>query len=102
MDKRTIIIIKWRDASYVKGPMPLDEIKPLIDLLTIGWLVTESAEAVTMCAEIGVEDEEFSHIIHIPKVNILSRMELPWDPDQAGFSGKRKRLGRKRHHGRSG
>jgi hypothetical protein len=67
----TIVVVEWIDASYEDGPLSLREIEPLIRLKSVGWLLREDKESISIAMEKADEDELFRSVTHIPKVGII-------------------------------
>jgi hypothetical protein len=51
MRRPVIAVITWRDASSVDGPMRPSEVTPLITLVSVGWLIREDRDSLTVAQE---------------------------------------------------
>lgn len=66
----TIVMVEWIDASYQDGDITLSQMSQLLPLQTVGWLVLETKDAVSVAAEYCEKEQTFRHVSHIPRVGI--------------------------------
>lgn len=71
----TIACIEWIDASGEAGPLTRDELGGLMTLRSVGWLIRETDDQVSICMDYEPTTKVFREIQHIAKVNIVSRKE---------------------------
>jgi hypothetical protein len=71
MPRPTIAVIDWLDASFTDGPLALHDVKPLIRLQTVGWLIHEDGVSITVAQERAEEDGRYRAVQSIPKVNVV-------------------------------
>lgn len=72
--KKTLVYVRWFDASYQRGECTLEEMVTRVELESAGLLVQETEDSVSIALDEYLEDGTWRYIEHIPKVNIL-RME---------------------------
>lgn len=65
-----IAVVDWFDASTQRGPLRPDEMNPFVILRTVGWLVREDKESVTVAMDYFEDEGTYRDIAHIPRVNI--------------------------------
>ena len=65
--------IEWLDASYQEGPLGEDDFEPRVILVTGGLLAGEDDETITVAADYDARADEWRHVSHIPKVNIVHK-----------------------------
>jgi len=73
--KPQAVVVEWTDASYSDGPIYEEDMKPLVDLVTCGWLVRQNKTFVTLAMEYS-DDSRWRAIINIPRVNITRIRKL--------------------------
>ena len=62
-----IVKILWLDASYTdRSIVPQDIPSPLV-LESVGWLVQEKKESISIAQEICKEENTYRHTITIPR-----------------------------------
>lgn len=71
-----IVIVDWIDASSVDGPLRPNEVTPLIHLRSVGWLIIERDDSLTLAQEWAEEDCRYRAIQSIPRVNIVGIKRL--------------------------
>lgn len=69
--QHAIVWIEWNDASYQTGELTLEELNPLIRLHSVGWLLREDDESISIAMERCDEQSTYRHVTHIPKVNVV-------------------------------
>lgn len=77
---RILTYIRWQDASYCDAAEEPEPHTELSDLAEVGFLITEDDKAV----QIGIEtSNDGTHPgrwrVVIPKVNIVERIDVPFD-----------------------
>lgn len=70
-NQRTIVWVKWFDASYQRGECADVDLVPRVELESAGLLVREDKESVSIALDHYTDDATWRYIEHIPKVNIL-------------------------------
>ncbi len=79
----TVEIVEWADANSVDAWTSEDEIEAFYHtILTIGMVIKESEEILTMGLNFDTTAENWCCIINIPKINILSRKLISEDKNQ--------------------
>ena len=69
-----LVYIRWKDAHYQEGEIPVGEIDQLCELHSVGFLIKDTLEAITISVEKpdgGFVRNPFS----IPRVNVLAVQE---------------------------
>lgn len=91
---KVLVYVHWRDACTEEAADPLTPVsdQPLVDLHEIGWLIGETDASVSLSMELEPNLNPGRWRLHIPKVNIIERVNY-----DAGvlLAGKRKRAPRK-------
>lgn len=70
--KRTVVLIRWFDASYQRGECSAEELEPRVELESAGLLVSEDEESISIALDQYEPDGIWRYIEHIPKVNVRS------------------------------
>lgn len=65
-----LAIVEWIDANSDSGEMDQTEMVPLIHARSIGWLVREEKDYVTLAGTLFDRARTYRDITHIPRVNI--------------------------------
>lgn len=75
----TVVWIKWRDACSEEAADPHTPVSasPLVELQEVGWLIGETEDAVSIAMEIDHDGAPSRWRLHIPKVNIIERRDMP-------------------------
>ncbi len=76
-------IIVWEDAYTATGNVEINEITDQLTLHTIGWLVQETDESVSIAVDADLKEGTFRDLATIPKRNIKSMMVIDidlWQP----------------------
>jgi hypothetical protein len=73
---RTLVYVRWFDASYQRGECTEDELVPVVELESAGLLVAESDQTISLALDRYDEDGSWRHIEHIPKVNVRQLRRL--------------------------
>jgi hypothetical protein len=68
---KSVVLVEWNDACFCKDEPPL----PLV-VQTIGWLVVETPEYITLAMEARVKDGEFRDFVTIPRAYITTITRL--------------------------
>lgn len=85
MDSLGIVLIEWRDAQSSPGWHGADELqRGLAAIKSVGWLVSESEESVTLAISVGTHAA--GDLLSIPKSCIVREWALTDRPDQDGKS----------------
>jgi hypothetical protein len=71
-DREPIAVICWRDATSRDGPVTLREIDGLMELQTVGWLIQQNDEFVSVAQERCEDEDRYRDVMSIPRVNIVS------------------------------
>jgi len=74
---KTLILIKWDDASYQEGPYYIGGFKPGVILETAGHLVQETDTHYSVAMDFYENDGTWRHITHIPKGMIVEMQKFP-------------------------
>jgi hypothetical protein len=74
--KRTLVYVRWFDASYQRGEVTDDELVDRVELESAGLLVRETKEAVSIALDRYEHDGVWRYVQHIPKVNVLELRRL--------------------------
>lgn len=75
-----IVAIDWIDASSQEGPITSAELSGVHELRTVGWLIRENDEQITICMDYVPGNEEFRDVQHILKINVRKRTEFTVKP----------------------
>lgn len=70
-----IACIEWMDASTQKGPLTLADLAGVHVLRSVGWLIRENEEQVTIAMDYVPGNEEYRDVQHILKRNVITRKE---------------------------
>jgi hypothetical protein len=70
-----VVEVVWDDASHQEGPLPLDELRPLMRLRTVGYLLRRDDVSLTLAMEIGA-DGQFRDVSHIPVSGVVRVRKL--------------------------
>ena len=65
--------VEWLDASYQEGPLAEDDFEPRVVLVSAGLLAREDDETITVATDYDARADEWRHVSHIPKVNIVRK-----------------------------
>jgi hypothetical protein len=71
-----IVAVRWIDASYERGELSAEEMDPLAELETVGFLVREDKDSMSVASERGIDDKHYRHISHIPRSCIVTVRSL--------------------------
>jgi hypothetical protein len=63
--------VEWLDASYQEGPLGEDDFEPRVVLVSAGLLAREDDETITVAADYDARADEWRHVNHIRKVNVI-------------------------------
>jgi hypothetical protein len=74
--QRTVVWVRWYDASYQRGECTLDELVPKVEIESAGILVREDDEFISLALDRYTEDSTWRYIEHIPKVNVRQVKKL--------------------------
>lgn len=72
----TITFIEWIDASSQAGPVTRADLTGVHHLRSVGWLVRENAEHISICQDYVPATDEFRDVLHILKRNVIKRREF--------------------------
>ena len=73
----TPILVDWVDsASYDRWIKPRDLDHTIEVCHTVGWIVAETEDVLTVAADWGQESQSVSGVMFIPKAAILKRRRL--------------------------
>jgi len=89
------LLIRWRDSSYTTGTFEEAEARDrdLITVQTVGHLVMEHKDRITVAGEYFEVENTYRHLTTIPQVNIEEVIELM--PHKGGYPPKKKGKGKK-------
>ena len=73
MSKHRVIYIEWKDATGAQGWHDKDAELELAAIQSIGWLIRETKNAVTITTGIAVADGGYMGMQSIPKAGIIKR-----------------------------
>jgi len=74
----TITFLRWRDATAEEADHGGPVVPALSELEEVGFLLGETEEAVTIGMEHDVAERRAGRWrLHVPKVNILERHDVP-------------------------
>ena len=65
--EKTLIHIKWEDASYQEGPYYVSNLKSGIILETAGHLIQETDTHYSIGMDFFEDEGTWRHVTHIPK-----------------------------------
>lgn len=68
--KRTLVWVRWFDASYQRGECTEAELVPVVEMESAGMLVLETKNTISLALDRCDEDGTWRYIEHITKVNI--------------------------------
>ena len=68
--KRTLVWIRWYDASYQRGECSEDDLVPKVEIESAGLLIREDEEFISLALDRYENDHTWRYIEHIPKVNV--------------------------------
>jgi hypothetical protein len=72
MKKRKIAYIRWSDASNQAGSITEDEINPRVEVESVGMLIRQDKDTVSIGLDYYPHDETWRWVLNIPRVNIIS------------------------------
>ncbi len=73
----TMVWIKYLDSSMMPlGTHWLEDLSGPLTLESVGWLVTDTPEHVTLCMDYNHETKGMRFVLSIPRVAILDQKEL--------------------------
>lgn len=75
--EKTLIFIKWTDASYQEGPDYIGNLNSGIVLETAGHLVQETDTYYSVALDFYEKEGTWRHITHIPKVIVTEVQKFP-------------------------
>jgi hypothetical protein len=77
-DKKTVVWVRWFDASYQRGECSTEDLVTRVELESAGLLVREDEESISLALDRYDGDERWRYIEHIPKVNVrqIRRLKL--------------------------
>jgi hypothetical protein len=64
---RTVVFVRWLDASFQRGECTDDELVPVVELESAGLLVRETDETISIALDRYEDDGLWRYIEHIPK-----------------------------------
>ncbi len=67
MELNSLVMVKWMDANFERGELRPVDMNPLAELRSVGWLVRNDPESVSVSAEQCEEDGSYRETTHIPK-----------------------------------
>lgn len=67
----TILMVEWLDASHQSGPIDITELSGEHIIRSVGWLIQETRERVTLAQDFCVSIDSYREVLHIPKKYIL-------------------------------
>jgi len=70
---RKVIYIEWKDATGAQGWHDAKAELPLALIHSVGWLIRETKNAVTITTGIAQEDGGYMGMQSIPKAGIIKR-----------------------------
>lgn len=75
----TVTYLHWRDACSEEAADPDTPVcaQPLADLHEVGFLISETDESVSLSLELDHDGKPSRWRLHVPKVNIISRFDMP-------------------------
>ena len=91
-----LLLVRWRDCATNDSTFKLTEAAgaSLIEVETVGHLVAEHKDRITVACEYFSEQATCRHIVTIPRVNIEEVVELM--PHKGGYPPKKKGKGKKK------
>jgi hypothetical protein len=75
--EKSLILVKWNDASYQEGPYFIGNLKSGVILETAGHLVQETETHYSIAMDHYEEDGTWRHITHIPKGMVVEVQKFP-------------------------
>jgi len=77
----TLTYIRWRDACQEEASHPRTPVtdSPLMELHEVGFLIGDTAEAVSIAMELELDGSPSRWRLHIPRVNIIERRDMELD-----------------------
>jgi len=81
--KRKIAYVRWCDASYQRGEITKSEVVPHIELESVGMLIRQDADTVSIGLDYNPLDKSWRFVLNIPRANIVSMIvfKRPKDED---------------------
>jgi hypothetical protein len=78
-DSRSLAYVRWLDACFQEGDCPEQDIEPGVELETVGWLVKEDDNTVSVALEWSGRDRVWRRVQTIPRclVREMRRVSLP-------------------------
>lgn len=71
---RPLVYVEWIDSEMVEGWQPVEDVSPEFESVhTIGWLVAENDQGVTIAAHLDETGKRTCDVMRIPHVAILRR-----------------------------
>lgn len=74
-----LLEIVWQDASGADGWIEASRLinsSTIITIHTVGYLVKEDTESITLTMALNPEGSQYGAFMHIPKVNVKKRKKL--------------------------
>lgn len=87
-EPKTLCVIRWQDACKRDGNFTKDEIGgekngyrfDRVELYTVGWLVHESEDTLTLATDYRPDEDHWRDLLHVPKGMIQSVRKYPYPP----------------------
>jgi hypothetical protein len=94
--KAILTYVHWRDACTEEAADPATPVSdhPLVDLHEVGWLIAETDESVSIAMELEPHLAPGRWRLHIPKCNILERINFDSEKLFASAVKKRRAKGK--------
>lgn len=77
INERYIVLIRWHDACYQEGPIYIEDLNKDFILETVGFLIDENVESITLGMDWYSKKNYWRHIVHIPKGMIKTIIRIP-------------------------
>lgn len=71
-----IVLVEWLDASFQSGPVTVEQLSEPFIVRSVGLLVQETKERISLAQSFTIHKDEFQEVLHIPKLYIINRRDL--------------------------
>lgn len=87
------MLVEWLDAESIDDWTPAPEVDHTVaSVFTLGWLISETFETLTLALNHDKKNEAYSCIIKIPKGMIVQRKLINVGVKNVGKHPRRRRL----------
>jgi len=79
VENRCVVLVRWHDASYQDGPIYIEDIKKEFILESVGQLMYEDENSITIGMDWHSKRNYWRHVCHIPKgmIKDIIKISIP-------------------------